>query len=207
MARILRIGLLLAALALVAWASAAEAHASYTTADGEYRMVIGHLNEPVYTYVKSGLDLSVQENTPERTAVATGVALEATLIAPSGAELTRPLQGQFGKPGAFTFDEGYVLTEPGQYQVRLRGNIAGSPVDGTYNVAGAIDDQATITFPDTHIPSPAGLRDNATALQAEVDLLEARIAALDDRKDNVIPGPMPALVLVGLALVVALRRR
>jgi hypothetical protein len=190
----------------------ASAHTSVITADGKYRMAIGNLNEPVTTYVKTGLDVILSTNNTARTPVVQNPGnLTATLIAPDGVtKLSQALTAQFGKPGSYTFTEPYVLTQPGQYTLRLTGTILGSPVDGTYNVAGKVPAMGNVTFPDSHVPTNAELMALHEQDQQAISAMTARVASLEASasKPKGAPGmEAPALLLVLAAAALAVARR
>jgi hypothetical protein len=200
---------LAAAVALAALAALppAAAHTSVFSEDGRVRAVVGQLNEPVSTYAVSGLDVCFQQNTTARAPVA-GVnagAVRAVLRSPGGEEMEQDLRAQFGRPGCFTFAEPYVLTQPGQYVVDLSGDVNGTAIHFTNVTAGGpVVDRASITFPDTGLPGDLDL-------QADIDALEARLAALEARPTPTgparpAPAPAAALLLVGLAALAAARR-
>lgn len=215
----MRLGLALGLLATASLllAPTAMAHTSTTTDDGAYRIVVGNLNEPATTFMKTGLDLILQTNDEARSPVVTNPGnLTATLVAPDGVTtLTQGLHGQHGKPGSYTFESPYYLTQPGQYTLRLVGHIEGSPVDKTINVAGPLTAMETVTFPDVGLSTPldidatiADLQADLAALEAENAALESRLAALEAKKDDQgIPGPAVALLIAGLAGLAILRRR
>ncbi|HET6398343.1 MAG TPA: hypothetical protein VFH47_02175 [Candidatus Thermoplasmatota archaeon] len=204
----LGVGLMLAA------AAPAAAHTTYVTEDGRYRIVVGNLDEPVTTHVKTGLDLMIQLDDEARTPVTVNPGnLTATLHAPDNmTTLQLPLQAQYGRPGAYTFNEPYVLTRPGQYTLHLVGDIHGTAVDARIPVAGPVGDMAEVTFPDRNAPSTLRLQQENAALREQVDALAARVIALEHagHDSHEEDAPVPAGVLVaGLltAMAVALRRR
>jgi opacity protein-like surface antigen len=195
----------LAALALVLAAPAASAHEVVNTADGQVRIVVGQLAEPVITFQKTGLDLCFTQNDVARTALANVNPgnLTATLAAPNGQTLSMALRGQHGRTGCFQFQEPYVPTMAGQYTVDVVGSVNGSAVDiRAVNAGGAVQDASDLTFPDSEVV-------DALALEAQVRALETRLAALEragDDEENSIPSPAAALLIVGLAVLAALSR-
>src|SRR5688572_14506283 len=110
--------LLLAALA-AAVIPAASAHSPAYSADDKVRASIGLLNEPVSTYMSTGLDICFTQNTttsPRPAITVTDLtALTATLKSPDGKAFSRDLGNQFGRAGCVTFNTPLVLTRPGQY--------------------------------------------------------------------------------------------
>lgn len=183
------------------------AHTTVATADGSYLVTVGNLGEPVTTHVKTGLDLLVRANQTGRPGI-TGahLTLNATLIAPNGEELSQPLEGQFGKPGAYTFEDPYVLTVAGEYYLRLSGTINQTQADFDRILVGSgpIPAIEELGFPDD-VDSPK-------QLQARIGALEARLASLEEdgaKSEAAADSPSidPVIALLGVALVGFLVRR
>ena len=196
-----------AALAAALVAPAATAHSPAFSADDRVRASIGLLNEPVSTYMSTGLDICFTQNTTASPRPALTVsdlaALTATLTAPSGATFTRDLSGQFGRTGCVTFNQPLVLTEPGQYKVALSGSINGTTFAATgINAGGAVRDRNDITFPGSGLESDEELQERIDALEARIATLEA--PGSDDEKGA--PLPVAAWLIVGLAALAAVRR-
>ena len=201
-----------ALLAALIAAPLASAHNTVQTDDGEYFLTVGHRSEPTATFLRSGLDLIIRENNDgERGDEVPDLAgaLQATLISPSGEEFSQPLTLQHGAVGRYSFGDPYILTESGQYKLRLVGTIGTTVVDGTYDVSGPLDDYTDLTFPRTDVQT-------LTQLQERIDDLETKIAALeaanenDDEPERVsegIPGPAPVVFLGALGALALLRRR
>lgn len=200
-----RHALALLATAVLLAVPAASAHTAYTTADGKYRLAVGNLNEPVYTFVKTGLDVIITSNDTARTPfpISNPGDLTATLIAPDGHTLSQPLTKQFGTVNRLTFQEGYVLTQPGQYKVHLVGTINGTAIDATINDAGVLGDQKDITFPDTQVPSSLELASRVAALEQQVSAMSASSSAPATHKS---PAPVAAYLVIALAVLAAARR-
>jgi hypothetical protein len=139
MQRILRVFAVgLAALAVAAsLPSLASAHESREVLGGQYRLVVGFLNEPASVDDKSGLDLRVTDNPaaadgqePERTGVE---GLETTLQAEViyGAEkMTLPLEPRFRDPGAYA--SYFYPSVAGDYSFHIWGTINGEQIDETF---------------------------------------------------------------------------
>lgn len=206
----------LALVACLLIAPAAAAHNTVQTDDEEYFLTIGHQAEPTATFLRSGLDLTVRENVDgEPGDEVPGLAdqLQATMISPSGEEFSQPLSLQFGSTGRYSFGDPYILTEPGQYRLRLVGTIGETTVDGTYDISGSLEDFRDLTFPRSDVPSPLELQDRVAELEAENAALEARIEALEQGGSSVTaasegaPGFMPLLAIAGVVGVALLRRR
>ena len=49
-------------LIVAALAGTASAHSVNPTSDGKYDLIVGNLNEPTTTYMKTGLDLIIQDH-------------------------------------------------------------------------------------------------------------------------------------------------
>ncbi|HWG89870.1 MAG TPA: hypothetical protein VNZ52_03380 [Candidatus Thermoplasmatota archaeon] len=200
---------LLALAGLLLAAGAASAHATYYTTDDKYQIVLGNIGEPVYTDMKTGLDLIIRTNTTTPQPVS-GLekSLNATLVGPGGETLNLPLQGQHGKPGYYTFTKGYVLTQPGLYSLRLVGSINGTAVDGTYQNKHEIEPLAEIGFPAKGV-SAAELAAKVQALEQKVAALEAGHDEHEDTARNTVPGfeALFGLAAVGAAGLLAFRRR
>lgn len=202
--------LLLAALAAGLVLPTATAHSPAHSADGRVRASIGLLNEPVSTYMSTGLDICFTQNTTTSPRPAIAISdlgtLQATLTAPNGETHTAPLSAQFGRTGCVTFNEPLVLTQPGQYKVALSGSINGTTFAATgINAGGAVRDRDDITFPDEGLVSDQELQQRIADLEARLATLEAEG---DGEGSNGVPAPAGALLLVGLvALAAVLRRR
>lgn len=196
-----KIALVLLASFLIA--PVAVAHNTVQTDDGEYFLTVGHRNEPTATFLRSGLDLIIRENNNgERGDEVAGLAdkLTATVISPSGEELSHPLHTQHGAVGRYSFGDPYVLTEPGQYKLRLSGMIGDTVVDGTYDISGPLDKYGDLTFPRTDVPTPLELQERIASLEARIVELEAHEREHSNGYTN---GPGLILVLgtiVGLAM-------
>ena len=213
----LRAAVIALAATAILLAPAASAHAAIYSADNKVRGSVGLLNEPASTYTVTGLDLCFSQNTAApRPAVNVGNAgaLTATLRAPDGSVHEADLEIPFGKSNCVTFADPLVLTQPGQYYVDLAGSINGTTFDVKDVVAGgAVIDRSNITFPHTGVLSDVQLADRIAALEARLATLEQDLVAAeaeradDDKNDQFAPGAPAAFLMVGLAALVALRRR
>ncbi|MCC5995870.1 MAG: hypothetical protein JJU18_05815 [Oceanicaulis sp.] len=136
---------IIAAMLLGASASAALAHEVEEVGDGRYLVIVGFVNEPIFTGERNGLDLIIRP-AGEREAIA-GLedGLNAELIAPDGeTRKAFSIRPQYPHPGRYTFD--VVLTEPGRYQVRVWGQIH----DVNFDVTLPLDEVrliSTLRFP------------------------------------------------------------
>lgn len=210
---------------LLATAPGVSAHEHYLTDDGEYSLVLGEQNEPVYTYDWTNLDFIVTDNATDAPVSGVHETVNATLVAPGGEEHQAPIEPQFGEEGRYAFVEDYYLTQPGQYEVRLEGHINGSSVDGTYDLPGPRQSMADVGFPAQDVPSlldleetNAELRQENQELREDVDRLETRLADLESNvsamdqdgtpagSTNDSPGPGAAGTLAALAAGLGLLR-
>lgn len=208
---------LLAALVL---APVACAH-SVQSAGGR-AFVVGLLNEPVTTNMKTGLDLCVQTADASHAAAPIDTAaFQVWLIAPSGVNMSMPLAAQYGRLGCYTFAKPVILTEAGQYSVEIHGAVNGSDVDlDDVKAGGAVSAAPALTFPDLNVPDNVQLRNQTRSLQDQVTQLREQLSQLDGRmaalqKAMASPtapakgSPAPAAAwaaLVLVALAVAVRR-
>jgi hypothetical protein len=228
MKRILLLATALAFLAL-AFAPAASAHASMNTADGEYRVTWGFLDEPAYTHQKNRLDLTIRD-------AATGIggltAANLTVKLVYGEDeydLGNISAYRGAKGGAFAGDGNYTsanhvwVTREGIYSLAVTGDIRGSPVDLTIPAAHEYHSMSHIAFPDDDA-FPAG--SDTSALEARIAALEEQVSALRAQvqtqsetpatltpqtpaasPDNGVPAPLFVLALGAVAAALVLRRR
>lgn len=199
-------------LLLAALVPAAGAHASQTAGTGAdvYRITWGLQNEPATTWQKTGLDLIIVNNATRGGVPGLHHTLNATLIYLED-ELTMPLEPQHGREqeGRYTFEHPVTLTRGGLYSLRVEGTINGTAVNLTIPAAHPYHDIEETFFPEAPSPFSAAGGD----LQAEIDALQARIAALEAQADaqatqpadvvptNTTPGASLALALAGVAVV------
>jgi len=177
----LAIALLLGATALAT--SGALAHEHYQSDDGQYSIVVGEQNEPVYTYDWTNLDLIVHETEANGTGgPVPGVheTVNATLVSPGGDELSLPIEAQYDEKGRYEFVEDYYLTQPGQYEVRLTGEINGTDVNGTYKLPGPRTSMADRGFPQT-TSTLVDLEQTTSDLEAENQNLANRVESLESK--------------------------
>lgn len=129
----------LAIIAFVTLPALAGAHESRDIADGQYRMVVGFLNEPVAIGDKSGLDLRVTKPAPAGTPAADGAdsvpveGLETTLQAEvfyTDQTMALTLSPRFGQPGAYA--SYFYPNAVGDYSFRIFGTIDGVAIDETF---------------------------------------------------------------------------
>ncbi|MBW3582821.1 MAG: septum formation initiator family protein [Euryarchaeota archaeon] len=211
---------LLALVAIVGLTPSAIAHATAPTDDGRFFITVGNQNEPVTTWTKTGLDLIIRENeSGERGAEVPDLhrTLSATLISPGGEEMRMDLKTQFREVGRYEFTEPYVLTEAGQYRLRLVGEIDVTTVDGIYDVSRPVPSWSEITFP-AEAKTPTELEAENDALRQEIDDLEARLSTLesdqaalqeqvDAQETNEATALPSVLAVLGIAGLIAIARR
>lgn len=207
---------------------ASSAH-SVQVLPGDVRVVVGLLEEPVTTDMKSGLDICFTTNTTDKAPVTIDTAtLEVTLESPNGHSMTQALKTQFGRAGCYTFTDPIFFTQAGQYTVDLDGKLNGADFDvHGIKAGGAVAAMSAITFPDSHVAGNlqlgndtrvnqqqiaqlqqtlADLQQNILQLQRDVAALKASQSPTTTAKGS----PAPTMVLAGLAVVVvafAARRR
>jgi hypothetical protein len=147
------------ALTMAVGVGAALAHESRDV--GEYTLVVGFLDEPVYAGLKSGLDLRISAGeTPVEGAEAT---LEAEV---TFGDQTRALEisPSFGEPGAYR--SVFFPTAAGSYTFRIFGEIDGTAIDESFtsgpDTFGDILDTAGGQFPVVY-PAIADLARDAEA--------------------------------------------
>ncbi len=203
-----------ALVAMAALTPAASAHERYFSEDDAILIILGEQNEPVYTYDWTNLDFFVRDNATGEGIPGVEQTVTATLIAPNGAELDRPIEPQFGATGEYAFVEDYLLTMPGQYQVRLDGSVNGTDISGTYLLPGPRGDMGAQAFPLPIEHDLLGLAEANSALEDEVaDLedqiaeLETRLAALEDDDSTNDAPALSLLPLIGLLGLLALTHR
>lgn len=134
-----------AVLALGVWG---QAHQTIEVGDGAYRVVVGLLNAPLYAGQIEGIDLAVFDANDQPVENLAN-SLQATVISPTGGELTLTLRPQRDKPGYYTGD--FIPSVPGNYSVRVVGFIGAVSVDELFDHIAhadpAILDPASITVP------------------------------------------------------------
>ena len=153
---------LIASIALISLGHPVSAHGTLQV--GDYSVVIGFHNEPVYVGVPNALDLFVT-NTKTNTKV-NGLesTLKAELIFGSSKE-SLTLVPQEDTDGAYTT---YVMpTRAGDYTWHIFGTIESTPIDVSMTSSPTTFDSAallsTIAFPDSSAAS-AGSSGGSTAL-------------------------------------------
>lgn len=159
---------------------------------GPYEFTVGWREEPPVVGVLNGLDLEVVWFSNQSAVLNAHLDLDATLMKGS-ASITPALVPQFGRDGWYTFDT--IPTEPGNYSVRILGNLNGTAVDFSVNLQ-EVAPASDVEFPRP-TPTPGDLQGQVGALQGQVTLLLV-IATL---------GLLLAVVSTATAVVLARRLR
>lgn len=138
------------------------AHESRDVLDGQYHMVVGFMNEPVYAGDKSGLEFWVTENTnmatpgagDEETEGTPVEGLEETLQAEVIYEdqtMELPLTGMWDDPAGY-YSVFFPTTAEGDYSFRIFGTINGTEIDETFTSGpetfGPVEDPEPLRFPN-----------------------------------------------------------
>ena len=158
--RVAGASVLMAAVALVVITAGVSAHERRDVAEGQFRLVVGFLDEPAYSGEKNGLDLRVAKLDQAATPVAEGddppttpvEGLESTLQAEVFfADQSMPLviSASFGEPGSY--ESVFFPTQPGDYSFHIFGTIEGVAIDETFtsgpDTFGPMEDPAPLQFP------------------------------------------------------------
>jgi hypothetical protein len=139
---------------------AVEAHETRAIADGQYQIVIGFMNEPVFAGDKSGLEFWVTEAsaaTPaagaEETKGTPVESLNETLRAEVIYEdqtMALPLTAKWDESGGY-YSVFFPSAAEGDYTFRIYGDIAGTEIDETFTSGpetfGPVEDPAPLRFP------------------------------------------------------------
>ena len=118
---------LLALLALTLVPTAALAHERRTV--GGYDFVIGFAVEPALEGEKNGLDLRITKAGADVEGADKTLKFDVTHVQNKGTK-TYPVRAVFGSPGHYTAD--FIPTLSGQYRFHIYGDIAGTPIDATF---------------------------------------------------------------------------
>ena len=112
--------------------------------DGQqYQLVVGMLNEPVFTELRTGLDLRVTHADSGEPVEGLENSLEVTVTAPSGQTRTLDIRPSHGEAGVYIDD--YILTQPGTYDIRIQGFIGDVQIDETF--PREVGDVSDLRFP------------------------------------------------------------
>ena len=188
------------AVALITTISTAAVFGHEDREEGDYKFIVGFLNEPAYEGLRNAVSLRVTkarveehgEAMQEEEAKMPGhgepatvpvEGLESTLQVevthvPSGASRVMDLRPAWHDPGHYLAD--LIPTSPGHYRFRFFGTIEGNEIDSTYDSragGGSFDDirvASAIHFPET----VASGREMESAVRgAQTEAQQARDAA------------------------------
>jgi hypothetical protein len=153
------VAMLALGIALLSLPSTASAHETREIADGQIRMVVGFMNEPVFAGDKSGLEFWVTEvaaATPAADADAEGAPVEGlaeTLQAEviyGDQTMALPLTAMWDEPGGY-YSVFFPTESEGDYTFRIYGTIGDTEIDETFTSGpetfGPIQDPEPLRFP------------------------------------------------------------
>lgn len=136
------------ALLAILLAGTALAHQTKTVGNGQFKVMAGFLNGPVYSGQMTGIDLIVltAEDEPVENLEQ---SLTALVIAPDDSTLQLVLRAQSDKPGYYTGD--FIPTASGNYTFRISGFIGAVEFDETFDTPSHTEpfvlDASTIEIP------------------------------------------------------------
>ena len=154
-------GVLLSGALFLAAPAGVLAHESREVLDGQYHMVVGFMNEPVFAGDKSGLEFWVTENSDKATPGASDQeaegspvdGLEETLKAEVIYEdqtMELQLTGMWDDPSGY-YSVFFPTESEGDYSFRIYGTINGTDIDETFTSGpetfGPIQDPEPLRFP------------------------------------------------------------
>ncbi len=155
----LAVGSIALGCALLSLPSIASAHETREIADGQYRVVVGFMNEPVFAGDKSGLEFWVTEPaaaTPaagEETEGAPVEGLAETLQAEviyGDQTMALPLTAMWDEPGGY-YSVFFPTEAEGDYSFRIFGTIGDTEIDETFTSGpetfGPVEDPEPLRFP------------------------------------------------------------
>lgn len=161
----------------------------------DIRMVVGFLDEPVYSGQKSGLELRVTHDDEPVEGLEETLEAEVTF---QGQTRELEISPSFGEPGAY--ESVFFPTAGGPYSFRIFGEVDGEPIDETFtsgeDTFSEVQDVAGGQFP---VVLPAA---GDTARDAQAGAAAAGTATLA----LVIGGAGLVAGLVALGLTLARRR-
>jgi hypothetical protein len=158
-----RAALAAAALTMVLGTGSAAAHE--TREVGDLNVVVGFLDEPVFTGQKSGLDLRISHGgEPVEGAEET---LQAEVIF-NGQSRDLPISPRFGEPGAYR--SVFFPTAAGPYTFHIWGEVDGEPFDESFTSSddtfNEVQDVAGGQFPVSFPATGDVVRDAAAGAEA-----------------------------------------
>jgi hypothetical protein len=133
-----------ALVALLALPAAVSAHEVREV--GDYTLVVGMMEEPVFTNQKSGLEFQVTRN--DQPVEGLEESLEAEAIF-AGQSRSLPLSPRFGEPG--WYQSVFFPTAAGPYTFHITGQIEGQDIDESFTAGpdtfGEVQDATSGQFP------------------------------------------------------------
>lgn len=209
-ATVLTVGILTLASILV---GSAAAHATHYSPDGKIKFVYGHLNEPAYTFVKTGLDLSIIDNATgkgisgfdtDARSTEDPAAPKLTVLYRYGAEggptkdISNDFRAQHGQVGKYTHP--ITFTRPGLYSIVISGTINGTVLNSfVLAPAHAVEAQDDIMWPDQ-----VGTDDEQVE---RIETLEKKVVELEGKPGGAAAGIEFVPLLAAIALVTFFARR
>ncbi len=165
---------------------------------GDYTMIVGLIDEPVFTGQKSGLEFSVMSGDEEPV-----TGLEETLqaqVSYQGQTRDLPLSARFGQAG--WYESVFFPTAAGPYTFRIFGSIEGTVIDESFtsgpDTFSEVEDAQSGQFPVVLAPQSEVAADARRGAQAADQVpLALGIGGL---------GMLIGLIGVGLALAGRRRR-
>lgn len=162
---------------------------------GEYTLVVGFLDEPVYSGEKSGLELRVSHGEEPVEGLEETLEAEVTF---AGESRELPISPIFGEPGAY--QSVFFPTAAGPYTFHISGTIDGQEVDESFTSGpDTFSEVQDVTLGQFPVVLPAA---GDTARDAEAGAAAAGTATLA----LVIGGAGLVAGLVALGLTLARRR-
>lgn len=122
-----RAAVLTVPLLVVAMAIAPAAFAHETRQIAGHEVVIGFIDEPVYSNQKSGLELFVSRGGQPVAGLETTLKAEAIF---RDSRMDLPLRARFGEEGAY--ESVFFPTAAGPYTFRITGNLGGTTIDESF---------------------------------------------------------------------------
>lgn len=218
--RRLGISLIAATLLLALAAPSASAHASAYTSDGKIRLVFGWVSEPATTDIPNRVLLRVLDNV-----TGAGIAgvheiegLEIALhLGDEEKELEMaPLRG--AAVGNYSSEDLIAPSQPGIYELHVKGTINGSEVDVQIAANEELTDIEETRWPPRETADTAALEQRIASLEQQVAALDAKLKTQAQTPATVSTqtptsgngsSPVPALGLVAVlgAVVVGMMLR
>lgn len=118
---------------------------------GEYKVVIGFLNNPAFAGFPNSVDLRVMKG--DQPVEGLEQTLQVELIAPKGEKMLLELRKAHGQPGYYR--GWFIPGVPGDYQFRIFGKIGGLEVNETF-AKFFHSKQAVLDPKEYTLPKPTG---------------------------------------------------